>query len=238
MKLCIIGNSHIACLRNAWREEAEITQEHEVIFFGATGARLTKLKASVEDRCLIAEPPLTEQLQQTSGGLGHIATDDYDAFVIVGLSNSVHDLVSAFTGAKYSMQVQAEATRDFWVSRNLFPVVNLLRSVCDKPIYIIHSPLEALPAPLPVPISTYDDMIRTSQTQVFNDFGAKLLQQPNSTLNGGMATKRKFSSGSVRLNLRNDGRARHHPQEDIEHMNADFGGIMLKTLRGELMNCN
>ncbi|RMC37476.1 hypothetical protein [Paracoccus alkanivorans] len=234
MKLCIVGNSHIACLRSAMNGNDSFFKNNDVTFFGAPRRMLTKLATDQSGRKLIAPPRVERYLQKTSGGLINIELDKYDAFLVGGLSYAVQSLVPTFASDQYSSEVRRATVRDYWTSQTINQVIGVLRSVCAAPIFVMHAPLAAVLDPVQVPESVYASMIETSQDAYFDDFSARLLRQPDSTLNGGMATRREYSVGSVRLEGVGSDDLKEHHEDETEHMNAAFGGIMLNVLAEEL----
>ncbi len=83
--ICIIGNSHIAALKQAWtNRKPPVARDSAVTFFAAGTHLLPHLK--VEGRVLVSRnADLAEKLIYTSGGLDRIAVDRYDIFVLVGM---------------------------------------------------------------------------------------------------------------------------------------------------------
>lgn len=234
MKVCVIGNSHIACLRAALNENPAAFTAGEITFFGAAKGLLSKLVADQRDRKLTAPPEVAERLKRTSGGLSHIKVDSYDAFLVGGLSNAVQSLVPTIASDRFSDAVKSATIRDFWNKQKLSQVIRTFRLVSDAPLFVMHAPLVAASDPVQMPGDAYASMISASQEVYFDEFSAKLLRQPDITLNGGMATRSEYSSGSVKLGDESSGDPQEHREGENSHMNAAFGGIMLQELAKQL----
>lgn len=80
-KLCVIGNSHVACLKAALSEEPSLEHDIEYTFFASRGKRIRGL--TVEGLSLVAsDERLRSALEFTSGGKSAINLDHYDGMLL------------------------------------------------------------------------------------------------------------------------------------------------------------
>ena len=88
MRLCIIGNSHAACLKKAWDRDRDGFPGVDLAFF-ATHAS-TIVNTAVDERRIVA---LNDQVRNsfaiTSGGQDAIEIDRFDAIVLYGFGQSL-----------------------------------------------------------------------------------------------------------------------------------------------------
>ena len=95
-RLCVIGNSHAACLKLAG--DADPAGLPGAAYFAAS-ANLTGRLRLVEGRFLAAEDAeLARQFAAVSGGQTRIDLADYDAFALVGICLRPRDLFRLFRG--------------------------------------------------------------------------------------------------------------------------------------------
>ena len=80
MKICLIGNSHLAALKMGWPEIAQDLPDVQPAFFGARGAMMARLRVR-GDRLVAKTAALAEQMSFVSGGLTEIVPGDYDAII-------------------------------------------------------------------------------------------------------------------------------------------------------------
>jgi len=223
MRICVLGNSHIATLKQAW--DIRPHKAHSLTFFGAV--RDTLLGLRVRKGLLIPDnDALADSLAFTSGGLRRIDPAQYDAFLVFGLCRKVHRQVENFAPG-LSSAVLEQTLGDYWQARNLYRMAKRLARISKKPVYLGHSPLEIRSPEMAVDQGDYPAFISASNRLVFAPVNAELLPQPPATVLGGLATPARFGIGSTRLA---DGRPRpnaQHPEGERCHMNADFGALWL-----------
>lgn len=228
MKICILGNSHLASIKQGWdRLQAEAGREGvSVRFFGSRqwGLRALDLVGTeLHPRNAILERDLTF----TSGGLKRIDLQSYDAFFLYGLMFPMPELHRGWSTA-----VKRQACKDT-LSRSLAAeLARKIRSAVDRPIYMGHNPRPARQSEQRVAEDTmdYSSVCDFMQPEV-KALGADLVRQPLDTLESNRwFTQSHFSLGSVRLDVGDGISSEAHPQSDVEHMNGDFGLLYLKQL--------
>jgi len=244
MRICVIGNSHLAALKQAWDQLTFDYREIELVFFGARASAMTHLE--VQNGCLV---PTNEETRQdiyfTSGGQSLIDINGFDAVLLYGLACDTHIFSPAL--ATHRVGNIADTTRKIMslscftricedrVRRSLmFKIASLVRSVSGVPIFISPSPFPSrscvedtsgkwniLAANYCQPIQQgyYDGINRA-----FQSFEGIFLPQPGDTVTDFLFTKTQFSKGSIRLI---EGLSSAHPDDDYNHMNKDYGNAFL-----------
>jgi len=233
MKLCILGNSHIASLKAAWDNGLSAAHPNtEITFFGAR--RHLMLKLVEENGRLVAREDLVAQsLATTSGGATSIDPSVYDSLLVYGLSRNTNLQVGVLADG-YSRAVREQAITDYWDDANLLRLLKKLRRLTDTKIYAGHSPLEAATSDPTRPKGRYADYVALSNDLVFRDLNAELIAQPEATVVNGMGTDAGFSAGSTRLAVGKVNDDFEHREEENRHMNAEFGGIWLQAFLARL----
>lgn len=223
MKICVLGNSHIAALKIGWDELAPITPAFDLRFFGSPRATLDAL--AVEGNELVpTDPGLAKNLEYTSGGQRRIVIGAYDAFLVHGLLFRLGRLDARLSNAV------SKATRgdSYRLSLN-FRIAMMIRSLTDAPIFIGHYPLTATTADPPRDSmeQSYAEVINFLNS-AFSDDRLTFVNQPSATIDGGWATKAEYSKGSLRLETSETRNRVAHPDTDVSHMNGKFGELYLQ----------
>ena len=249
VRLCMIGNSHVAALRQGWDLAAPEFPGIDATIFGQHARGLITAAVSEQGGLSTRTGPfLSFRAGDPPARAPVIALPDYDAFVLVGCdfgSQAVFHTYMAyhFSGLK-SRQGRA-------LSREVFKRVALKR-LLDSAAFLltglientVQKPILVMPMPLPAE-SGYDDPDMphmapyrdarqlgdfTKLLAIYHDICAELsgqglaqVHQPPDTLVDGLATRDELCRGSVRL--RPD-TGSPHPANDYFHMNAQYGAIM------------
>jgi len=225
MRVAILGSSHIAALKNglAAFEEEGTSHFTSITFFGAGGPTYDRLEVR-KRRLFSSQPKLRRQLVRTSGGLKDIKVDDYDHFVLHGLSLrfpykilSAPLLSSAVTNRAVQRHIEASV---------MTGVLTKLRMATDKPVTVSACPLVSDAAPFLGALNqqadssaqAYDAFL-ASVADLWTEHAINIIPQPENTRTGPLATDSRFSIGSTRL-LSNEAR---HDDDDYSHMNAEYG---------------
>lgn len=223
MKLAIIGNSHIACLKSAW-DRMEEMRDPEIVFFGARGRNLFDMR--IEDGRLAAGTPnLLRSIRHTSGR-DSIDPKEFDAFLIFGCYAEpiyLDDL------RDYSRALRNQYLRDMSEGRLYHQILGLISSVSDCPVFVGHVPLPAADLDRLADQSTerLRHALDTLEGEILAPLGARLVRQPPDTIVNGANTAMQYATGSYRLDIGSEG-ALNHREGEIKHMNADFGEKWLR----------
>ena len=111
MRLCFLGNSHIACVRQAYSDDASRWSWLDATFVGAHKGLL--LETAERDRRLVPTSPEARDAFESLGGLSTIDLDAYDAFVITGCLISFAPIAQIHKGARWLGLPSLEASDDF-----------------------------------------------------------------------------------------------------------------------------
>lgn len=227
MKICVIGNSHVAAIKLA-HEALGPNPPHKMTFFAGLGRRIASFNAS--NGLLI--PPADDHkikfaISVTSGGLTEIDPALYDQILIIGMSGGLHKMVSTVS-RPLSEGAKACATKDYWQAAQLPSLLQNLRKITQKPICIGAPPLLAEARQCNTSTDAYSSFISLSNSLFFKDFNAQLIGQPVETIVNGNATEINFSRMSERLIEGKGDFAIHHPEGENSHMNQSYGTLWLK----------
>ena len=230
MKICIIGNSHVGALKNAWRTSFHQIKEKEIAitFFAARGSSLKDLE--YKDGILSAKTDkLKEMLSFTSGGESFIDLNAYDVLLLYGLNTKPYFPREIF----YSKAVTDDFLEDCYSDSLALKILKMIPSGLVRKIYIGHNPLRAENSranrqPVKCANDDYDRGISLVNDRIFHPHGATLLKQPLQTIaENGKNTMSIYSIGSRRLEIGAINDAEIHPTTDRGHMNESYGEAWL-----------
>lgn len=236
MKLCVISNSHVVSLRQGWEQVNNFFPDTSITFFASHGITLTLLEVRKGTKkgsgVLYTQEGLVERvLEQTSGGLKQIDISQYDAFFVYGIKLRI-PLIPIGTSDAVIQQTYYDCIT---LSGN-YDVITKIKSINKSAkIFVGHAPLPArqmTPSAAYPPLGTalvpYDVVFNAIKTTL-RQRNIILLSQPRSTIGEDLVTKQEYSKGSVRLDTIPGEQLGDHAQQDIRHMNADFGRLYWET---------
>ncbi len=84
IRICAIGNSHLASWKLGWDRIRHQHPEIDITFFGVLRAGLHSLQPD-GTRMVSLDPSVADEMAFTSGGKREIVVGDYDVFCLVGL---------------------------------------------------------------------------------------------------------------------------------------------------------
>lgn len=158
LRICFFGNSHIAALREAWRDDAGRWPNVEASFVGAHKDLL--LKTAFHDGHLVPASEATEDAFRRLGGVSQVDLSAFDAFVVTGCLISVATAANTYRDCRWiglpSLAAKqdlaagperllsyaaARASMEAAMSTRLGPrFVAHLRGMTDKPILLTSQP--------------------------------------------------------------------------------------------------
>jgi hypothetical protein len=225
MKIAILGDSSVACLKEAVANDHTLTKDNDLSFFA--GPSLTMAGLHVEGAALVPDNDKLRDFLRTTSGLQTIklSGDAFDAFVVVGMGIDLRPLPKN----AYSRAVLEAAYRGLVTTSLAWILIERLRQITQGPIYCVAAPLKALSADnfqklYPTPCIAYAEMANDHAT-VLQERGVDFFLQPEETRDADWRTQDRFARGSTRLI---QGTA--HPKEDVTHMNADYGAVIMPAL--------
>lgn len=229
MKICVIGSSHTASLKEGWERMSALHPDVELVFFSSLGRTMRTLR--VRDGTLFSiDPKVARRLAVTSGGKEVIRPEDYDAFLIYGVDLRVPRVERGISSAVF----QAVVDNVLASSPTTF-IAERLRRITGKTIWIAPTPLETSLEP-PEPDRTYrsyDSVISALQSAI-PVAEARLLGQPPATICDDFKTLLEFGNWATRRRTE-PGAPHARPAQDtgvqgeFRHMNADFGALWLEA---------
>lgn len=224
MKICVLGNSHVASLKLGLEKIAGGPNKAELVFFASRGSAMGSLRLDGK-RLVAANENLARSITHTSEGRKEIVVDDYDAFLVYGLGFRLPILGRHLTSA-----VRRQACRDTATASLNHRLCALLRKATDKPVHVGHDPQEAVDARQPrlserLP---YEAVFELTANELRGE-RLRLVSQPRETFADDWFTQQKFSSGSTRLDIGDDISNELHRDEDNKHMNGEYGRIWLES---------
>jgi hypothetical protein len=213
MRLCVIGTSHVATLKQGWEAIAADHPEVAPTFFAAPLGKLASLKP--EAGRLVSADAETRGLLVASGGSEAIPPGDFDAVLLAGLRLYLPRL-----DRRMSRALQETTLADVMAGMAL-TLAKRIRRLTPLPIFFAHEPLWA---DLPRyrrgegQLLAYADVLAEMQALVPLR-QAVLLPQPPETVSAAQLTPLAYSVETEPLEVvEAGGRA-----FDQVHMNARFG---------------
>jgi hypothetical protein len=224
IRLCVVGNSHVASLKKAWNELSRQHPEVQITFFACRGRHLFRLVA--RDGCLSCDVAALRQiLSFTSGGASEIRVADYDQFLIYGSDARPY---FTFPGEVFSRAVVMQSVYDSVGGTLAYYLLRQLRRLTDKPVYVGHCPLlGAKEVRFRQKPQTYIDGIDFINRVFYNTLRAELVPQPIATIVNGTATDPAYVRGATRLAVGDALDDVPQPETDLSHMNGEFGKLWL-----------
>lgn len=227
-RIALIGNSHAAAWKSAWDEVAQDWPDTAITFFAARTqppVDITQLKPR-DGKLVAAHPRLAEALANTSGGLSAIDPSAYDAVLLVGFLPRV---IAVPPISPHSEAVRTATYESAARGTPLARMMHRIRQVApNAPTFAAAYPMEACGPEDARPASAlYEAAATEMAARVHAPLGATLLPQPTRTILANRWTDPAYSRGSVRLADRPGGGQTKHPDDDRQHMNADYGKLAL-----------
>ncbi|MCC2634641.1 MAG: hypothetical protein K0S48_2527 [Ramlibacter sp.] len=224
MRICVLGNSHVASLKLGLEKMPDARKNVSMDFFASRASALGALRLE-NNRLVPTNDNLARSIAHTSGGKSEVVLADYDAFLVYGLGFRLPVMQ-----AQLSSAVQRQICRDTLVQALNFRMCSMVRQATDKPVYVGHDPQEAEGRKSPelsrsLPYEAVYDMMRS---ELFRD-DVRLVAQPRQTFANSWFTKPEFSAGSTRLDIGDAKSNELHSEADNKHMNGDFGRIWLES---------
>jgi hypothetical protein len=251
MRVCIVGNSHVAALRKAWEpwRRAHKGAKLDVTFFGSHSASLRNVTAR-DGRFTTDDAAVRRTLAMTTGRADpELAIADFDLFVLYGLVNpNWYVAYSAGEGidrpptlprvSRGLLRALAEQAFRQSLAMHMY---GLVRSASQAPVIVAPQPYlsqavigdpnqspygDAPPADLaarPALLSALDEVLAAAAARE----GFRWLAQPAQTVVDDHWTRPEYCVDSVRLSAQMD---IAHPDDDYAHMNQRYGDAVLDIL--------
>jgi hypothetical protein len=222
MNICILGNSHSACLKNAWEELSLKFIDHHITFFVAPSNALESINL-LNGELIPVSAKLEETLRITSG-CAVVNLEFYDLFVICGLGLSIKPIP---LNLSWSAGFTQAVIQDWYLKTLNIRLCKIIRRATLRPIIILPNPQRAT-LKSTIPKVSYTDALKPL-IQLLNIENVSVFPQPNQTLLYNWYTQMEYTINSKRL-INNQ----PHPDSDVSHMNSAFGKIWLDALLSKI----
>lgn len=238
MRICLIGDSHLAALKQGWPAESHAPVEP--VYFAGHGKTMRGL-AVTGDALAASNPVLEMALTRTSGGLNKI-DGHYDRYVVHGLELGLGLVLEAFVT---NFSCHEHGNRMAWLAHPSFAdilraalrnsmsvhIMNLLRQISNAPIVFSPTAMsEKKYKQIRNRLSETGhaavllDIFSSAVQDLERDLNASFLPQPTDTLcDDRMATKEIYSVDPARFAVRGQ-------PDDNAHMNAAYGAAVVRDL--------
>jgi hypothetical protein len=249
MKICMIGNSHVAAMRLAWDQVAPDHPDTEVSIYGGHARNLVSVKANAAAALQFDGPPLwsfrvgTEPSRARSIPLAGV-----DAVVITGCDFGppcVFRTYKRYHFAGLKGRRKQALTREYFkraVSEEATAsaagvLASCVQAAVAAPVFLVPTPLPAeagfsdMDKPRMEPYrAARDSGDGEALMALFGELCAELqaknitvIRQPEVTKASELATLQSYSDNSARLRADDDAL---HPENDYFHMNASYGQLV------------
>jgi hypothetical protein len=248
VRLCFIGNSHLAAFRTGWDKASSRYAGVGVDFFGAAGGDLESL--SLRRREFVSEDRrVRRQLRATSGGARSISVDCYDGFLLVGLGlgGGIPKFVEryrTFSTCRPDARARhlvSDAVFDLMVRGHLtsalaIKLIRDIRSISDSPIVVAQTPRprrgimshrKSSRAAADLLLPRLTAVWERSKAAIAAEHKIAIVDQPQETIEDNLFTKDTFGIGAIRLQ---EGFETPHKQNDYRHMNAAYGALYIDAV--------
>lgn len=229
--VCVIGNSHVGALKRGWDRISRTRRNIELVFFCQRGMGLKGLNC--EGSALVPDNDfLKRAIMFTSGGRDRIDVNEFDAIVLYALgANPFFRDESRFLSKK----VIKQALHDSLTQSLAFELLIKIREISGKTVYIGHTPLPAAQmAAVNQATDSYIHGMQLANDAVYSPMNAIMMTQPLETIVNGGRTDIRYSIGSKRLAVGDPLDDEAHADDDVVHMNEEFGELWLNWLFSRL----
>lgn len=245
IRVCFLGNSHVIAPKRAW--DANPRPGFHTTFISAPGDDMKKL--AVDDRVLrMSAPEDRMNMEVTSNGLNHVAVDDYDAFVLCGLTlrslwatgiYMTHRL-ARHAGPEHQLlsrgALEAAITETLTRKSSFMTLANI-RKLTDKPVIAVPEPLptaKVLDSKYGAP---WGQLFTAELLKIFDDVtdalyarhDAAVVRQPLDTIENEVFTQGHFANGAIRM-----WKGHKFDDSNFLHMNDEYGRRILDVVFARL----
>lgn len=205
MKILVLGNSHLAVLKNSWADIEARRPDLSADFIGRPGGRGGMTGLEIVDGLLRPKRGETGFFSSVQGHQFRIA--DYGAFVLIGYPQIVLD------PKRYSKALLEKYAEDYVLSKRskkIDGIASLINESTKASVVLVPEPFR-IDGTMKTDIPSYVHVINTLDERYFRASGYRLVSQPVDTIHEErMATKSVYGT---------------HPDDPL-HMNKEFGVLL------------
>jgi hypothetical protein len=234
LKVCIIGNSHLAALRLAVREGLYTHPDVEFVFWGLSGKHFQTI---TYDNGRFSTPLVSKVLEVSDGRYGIVPAQAFDAFVFHGVPLWPLGLRASLLRGRPEITTSTrggvrQQIADWLPKLPAYALARALRADYSGPILISTVPFLTKRARMPQPRVVDSDNVALIHSclgeRLSKDSMVYVPQPPNTTVNL-LYTRRRFNIDGPWLY---DLNATHRP--DTRHMNGTYGAEVLRTFSARI----
>lgn len=240
LKICILGNSHVASFKTGWQAIREFYPNIEITFYpfnGPSHARQFFTSFTPEhDSLTISNPNLKARFIQLSRSDGYVRPNEFDQMLVVGGFHWWHGI----DRTAYSTQVIQAALRTHVSKANIWPFLKNLRKISDIPVALTHVPFVASrEVSIARAQAGYQDEVKLVNASVLASMKAQMISQPEVTFGPYLQTHLKYAIGEYYLQKGSADEPKQVLVDDRWHMNSAFGAkFLVKYLRSLSVKAN
>lgn len=212
MKVCVIGNSHVACVKAV---EVENHPKTEFTFFASPGRGIINLQVAGNRLDAAGESSLEKSIRMTSGGASSIDPSGFDIFWVVGLFRVLR------LAPGLSRAVCIDTYHDHLKSTGFSGLCSKLRAISTKPMIATPMPLATKGVGKDRGQVSYMESSEFAR-EAASELGVALLPQPRGTRQG-WASLPHYASGAPRLDHVAEKVGARFDAENNSHMNGLYG---------------
>lgn len=243
-RICVIGDSHVAALKFAWWEIAQEFPDIKITWFTSHRRRFVDLVVR-GDRLVPEGDELREVMRRSCKFEPEIAAD-YDRYVVCGLDYSMYVTMHKLAGfrsedqapdnrAPLSSACYLQAMTGILRDTVSLEVARKVRAITAQPMTIVPSPRisDANPLKLYPRFRETGDAERiagyffAASDILGREVGAEMARQPAETLRDPLLTLAVYTQDAPREFGDTE---RPEGWIDYQHMNAEYGALMLRAL--------
>jgi hypothetical protein len=249
MKVCVIGDSHLAAMKQGWENIAEEFSGISLTFFGAPAPLIEQIR--VEDGAIVPTSSKTTRFfRHTSGGAARIDAS-YDRVLVCGMKFGFWRALVLYQHCRredegkderqpLSDACYARAIEDYLADTPCIATLGLLRGIGAGPVGIVPSPYPSEESRKPG--SRELARARGDEARVARNYanaaeglgrrlGFRPFLPPTALLASPLATKAEYARDSVALMLK----AKAHDAGEYLHMNAAYGAAVLRAILPDIL---
>ena len=222
-RICILGNSHVASVKQGWENIGEDWPGIDVSFFAQAGNQGLQ-SVCVDGHHLTSKQSKARNSFSLTHGKERMDIESYDSFLIYGARSRNYWPGNTF----YSRSCVETVIDDLTCDTPAQHVLSCLRQVSEVPIFIGHSPLLAAKKIRDRNVSEeYLDGIQTLNRLHYSKYSAEMVAQPLTTIVNGRNTAPEYSGGVAKLSSVLGGSDENSNSTDNTHMDGAFGEAWL-----------
>lgn len=229
MRLCVIGPSHLASLREARNENLVDPGNVEVIYMGHRWG-IYKFLGYADGELCFRPPrkfrPISPQIMTS------VTPAEFDALFFHGTLDRPSELFASGTAndmlsGRYSQSMIENMVRTRIGRWPGMGILRRLRKDFEGPILLSCKPERVPEAGQDIAEGGEDDMARKQQLigAALEDLGITFVRQPEETVLGGLWTRPEYGTGAVKMN-----EVEAYDADDRQHMNARYGAIVFNQV--------